>query len=105
MLVLIAVVACHALRRLRAVPHEMRNSTTSRPFRKKAIAFGLDYRAWPIYLDLSDVGSERITIHDDRDCLPRPKWANLEHAYPCAYIAESFGEYIRRLIPDPSPPH
>ena len=69
------------------------------------IGFGFDYREWPIYLDLTDEGLGRVVVHDDSDRLPRPTWANSDHAYRCAYVADSFEDYIRRLIPDPEPPH
>lgn len=72
---------------------------------QKVIAFGLDYRGWPIYLDLTDDGMGHVAVHDNSDQLPRPTWTNSDHTYPCAYITDSFEEYIRRLIPDPEPPH
>ncbi len=72
---------------------------------QKVIAFGFDYRQWPIYLDLTDDGAGHVAVHDDTDRLPRPTWADSDHAYPCAYIADSFEDYIRRLIPDREAPH
>jgi hypothetical protein len=71
---------------------------------KKVIAFAFDYHSWPIFLDLTEAGGGRVAVHDNRDRLPRPSWANPDHAYPCAYIAESFDDYVRRLVPDPVPP-
>jgi hypothetical protein len=72
---------------------------------RKVIAFAFDYREWPIYLDLNDGGSGRVVVHDDTDRLPRPQWADLRHAYPCAYVADCFEDYVARLVPDPNPPH
>ena len=71
---------------------------------QRVIAFALDYREWPIYLDLTEGGDGRVVVHDDDDRLPRPSWANLDDAYPCAYISDSFTQYIELLEPDPEPP-
>ncbi len=76
----------------------------NRSIPRKVLVFAFDYQDWPIYLDLTDGGDGRIAVHSDDDRLQRPAWANLDHAYPCSFVADGFSHYVRNLTPDPDPP-
>jgi len=71
---------------------------------RKVVAFALDGRDWPIFLDFTETPHGRVVVHDDCDLLPKPTWIRKSIAYEFRYICDSFDEYIENLVPDVDEP-
>lgn len=71
---------------------------------RQVIAFALDAREWPIFIDLTDSTDGRIVVHDDLESLSAPDWIRRPIAHEFRYICDSFDEYINNLVPILLPP-